>query len=251
MKRIAVVMPFRRNPNRGDRVAQLCVASWLNDPLVDALILVDGSAEPLETSASEKMIHIHCPYDGDFNLSFMRNVGVRRACDDGFFFVQIMDTDIFPQSSKYLQNCIKKISSVDMIRPYVVNSDQSAEDFEEDSFAEFLNPNLETLKIKRHSYSTMFMRVKVPLRINGWDQEYKIWGAEDDDFLARATKSGFKAGTLTDPCLIHSHHNKDTADLAKNKTDQYNKNLKRFQKTMRGELPIKRGSDNWGLELHP
>jgi hypothetical protein len=151
MNRIAVVIPFRRNPNREDRVPKLCVKAWLADRLVDAVIFVDGSPERLELESSDKLIQIHVPYDGNFNLSFMRNVGVRRASEEGFIFAQIMDSDIFPQSANYLKLCLRGMQRVDMLKPFVLNAPGPVPDFfgiDDEAYRAFLKPDLAKCKRK-------------------------------------------------------------------------------------------------------
>lgn len=245
--KIAVVIPFRKNPNRSDEVPKLCVEAWLKEPLISSVIFVDGSTEKLELN-HDNLIHLHVPYDGNFNLSFMRNVGVRHAVDNGFQFVQIMDSDIFPQDGNYVAKCLDLMDRVDMLRPYVVNSPVAVTDVERESF---LKPNLAKCKRKVFSYSTMFMKTAVPKRIHGWDEAYQIWGAEDDDFLVRASRSGYRVGNIKAPMLIHSHHESDTCKKAKQETDQYQKNYDRFKKTRAGLLPNIRMPDNWGLHHKP
>jgi hypothetical protein len=251
MNRVAVIIPFRVNPNREDRVPRLCVKAWASEPLVDAVIFVDGSPKPLELEPSGKVIQIHVPYDGNFNLPFMRNVGVRRASDEGFIFVQIMDSDIFPpESSEYFKMSLREMQRVDMLKPFVINSYRSVPDFatnEDEGYRDFLKPDVRKCKRKVFSYSTMFMKVAVPRKIHGWDEAYEVWGAEDDDFLVRASRAGFRNVNLNRPALIHSHHTKDTCDLAKKQTDQYQKNYNRFKTTVAGKLPQLRMPKDWGL----
>jgi len=217
-------------------------------PRVSAVILVDGSEEKLLVDEASQLHHLHVPYDGNFNLSFMRNIGVRKAADLGFEFVQIMDSDIFPENTAYIEACLSAMSKVDMVKPYVVNSPVAVTDVEYDKFTK---PNLAKCKRKVFSYSTMFMRISAPKKIHGWDEAYQIWGAEDDDFLVRASRTGFRSGNMKSPLLVHSHHLSDTCNKAKKETDQYDKNFARFKKTRAGLLPNIRMPDDWGLHLKP
>ena len=126
---VALILPFRHNPNRDSNVPKLCVKAWLEQPMISKVIFVDGSAEKLDLEEHEKIIHIHVPYEGYFNLSFMRNVGARRAVDLGIKYLQIMDCDIFPQTLGYIKACITQLKNADMIRPYVLNSPISVPNF--------------------------------------------------------------------------------------------------------------------------
>jgi GT2 family glycosyltransferase len=78
-----------------------------------------------------------------------------------------------------------------------------------------------------------------------------VWGAEDDDFLVRASRAGFRAAQLPSPALIHSYHTSDTCDLAKKQSDQYQKNYSRFKQTVAGKLPQIRMPYDWGLHSSP
>ena len=246
--KIAVVIPFRKNSNRSEEVPKLCVEHWLQQPMVSSVVFVDGSDDKLEI-AHDRLVHLHVPYDGNFNLSFMRNVGVRKAIDMGFDFVQIMDSDIFSQTDNYIHSCVMLMNrGLDMLRPFVINSPVAINDTDWEKFA---NPELEKCKRKVYSYSTMFMRTAVPKSIHGWDEAYQIWGAEDDDFLVRASRGGYRVGNIERPWLIHSHHESDTCKKAKQETDQYQKNYDRFKKTRAGVLPNIRMPDNWGLHPKP
>jgi GT2 family glycosyltransferase len=255
MKRICVVIPYKYNPNRRERVARLCVKAWAEEPMVDHVFVVDASPKMvLDLHKSEKVTKIMVPYEGNFNLPFLRNVGVRKAVDQGYLYAQIMDSDIFPQSQDYLKKCLRSMQRVQMVRPFVVNSPSAVPNFETTSeleYQKFLKPDLSKCNRKVFSYSTMFMNLQVPRKIHGWDEAYEVWGAEDDDFLVRASRAGFRVTNLDGPMLVHSHHESDTCDLAKKKSDQYQKNYNRFRMTVAGKLPQIRMPHDWGLCKKP
>jgi len=249
----AVVMPYRGSSTRTSRVVELCVSAWLEMPLVSSVILVDSSNTPLSFD-NEKIDVIHRPYSGKFNLAFMRNVGLRHAIDSGIEHVQIMDTDIFPSSDLYSKKCLGLMTLCDMVKPYVLNSPSEVPDrmsFKDKQYQGFLNVDLDKCKRKVFSYSTIFMKTKIAAVLHGHDEAYETWGSEDDDFMIRAQRAGFKVRQLPKPELIHSWHEEDTKIEAKNNTDQYDKNYKRFKLTMAGKLPQIRMPEDWGLCSQP
>jgi GT2 family glycosyltransferase len=146
------------------------------------------------------------------------------------------------------------MQKVDMVKPFVVNSPDSVPEFfstNDQGYRAFLKPDLSKCKRKVFSYSTMFMKLAAPKRIHGWDETYEVWGAEDDDFLVRASRAGYKAINLNGPVLVHSDHESDTCDLAKKKSNQYEKNYARFRMTVAGKLPQIRMPYDWGLHKVP
>lgn len=248
MEEVAIVLPYRFNPLRDSYVLPLCLQAWSRlQP--GAIILVDSSEEKVQLPKIDNLVHLYRPYEGPFNLSFMRNVGGRYAADNGFKFVQMMDADIFPASNNYLEACIAMMDKFHMLRPLVINSPDKIPNFnalQYNKYLDFLNVDITKAPRKTYSYSTMFQNIEVLKRIHGWDEAFKMWGAEDDDYLHRATQAGFKAGSLAGQKLIHSHHVGDTAKKSR-EGPYYQENFNRWRQGMAGQLPIVRMPEDWGL----
>lgn len=250
---LAVILTYRFNPNRNPNVAPLCAKAWASlNP--GAVYFVDGSLEKTTLPEMENLHMIHVPYEGNFNLSFMRNVGARAACDAGYKYIQIMDCDIFPSNPKFLEAALGYLRSQnkDSLRPLVINAPHEIQSFEktfDSSYQDFLNFDHDKSPRKSYSYSIMLHKSSILYALNGFDEAYQVWGAEDDDFLLRLKRAGFMSSCLPGHKLIHSAHDNDTVRLAKDATDQYQKNLTRFRRAQAGEMPLKRMSDDWGL--HP
>lgn len=246
MSKIALVIPYRKTPNRDEAILHYCIKAWskLNP---DEIILVDSSEKKVEIDG---VTHLYRPYKGKFNLSFMRNVGMRYALDNGFDYVQIMDNDIFPKYNTYFENCLKLMPDYDIVFPLVANSPKTIPSLDNDPYKEFLNINLNEVKIKRYSYSTTFQKIQVPQKLHGYDEAFELWGAEDDDYRVRSRRQGFKSCRLPNEVLIHSWHHGDTAKKSR-KTKQYDRNVERFKKTTAGLLPDVRMPDDWGLHPEP
>lgn len=247
-------MPYRSSPARKEIVPKLAVKAWLEMTSPDILIFVDGSVEKIDLPKDKRILHIHVPYEGNFNLSFMRNVGMRKAIDLGYPYIQIMDSDIFPTSDKYFENCISLTNKADMLRPFVANSLHSIVDFEsinDKVYSDFINLDMSIVKTKRFSYSTTFQKAEICKKLHGYDEKFQLWGAEDDDYLARVKQAKFKVLGLPNSLLVHSWHEPDTAIKAKKQTKHYQKNYDRWKQTLAGKLPIVRMPNDWGLHSKP
>lgn len=256
MGQIAVVIGYRRAPTRDVAVLARCVAVWLACPGVGRCYVVDASPEPAPLAAHRRLARLHVPHSGPFNLAFLRNVGVRRALDDGFRYAQIMDADIFPSAADVVARCFEQLGGRHLLMPRVVDAPltapalDAADPWADAAFTAFLaSPDGAGRDV--HSYSTVFVDLAVPRRLRGWDEGYQVWGAEDDDFLWRARLAGFAVGTLDAPRLVHAWHPPATEQHAKRASDHYARNVYRYRSTQLGLLPVVRMPADWGRWGHP
>jgi GT2 family glycosyltransferase len=255
---IALVIPFRSNPNREDRVLRRCLRAWAAQAHRPAVIvLADGSPQPVETEDSENLVHLHVPYAGPFNAGFLRNVGLRRAVDLGFAYVQLMDADLFPASPHYLTACLQLIRHFDLILPYAADVPVPVPDFTSPadaayrSFVAAARSDPAPGERRFFSYALLFMRAVVPRALHGFDEAYQVWGGEDDDYLVRALQAGFRASRLHAGALVHARHVQDTVIEAKLGTGHYRANLERLARAKAGLLPLRRMPADWGLAPQP
>lgn len=234
-----VLIPYRAAKGRDPRVLLRSLEAWGQQTQT---VLIDGSLEPIEVPAG--IVSIHCPYEGPFNLSFHRNVGIRWAEKEGFEYVHTMDGDIFPPDKyldfalRYLQQC-----QADILEPYVVNSNDEVPDSTEE-YSAFLKPDLSQLKTKRHSYSCVLMRTEVPLKIKGYLENFQHYGCEDDEFKLRANRAGFCSIQIPGLPLVHSYHKRDDR-----KGDYYKRNFQLLKEIRAGrkiDIP-----DDWGRKNKP
>ena len=252
---ISVVIPYKHNTNRPEDTLRLCIKSWLEqEKKPDYVIVADGSLTPIDlTSFGEHVIHKHVPFKGDFNLSFLRNVGIRAAIDAGSEHVQIMDNDIFPQSKDHLAICLDLMKATDIVMPFVANSETRVPLFEstgDKSYIDFVNQELKKIKVQRFSYSTMFLKLSVPIATNGFCELFEKWGGEDDAFIHMALRMGFKAKKMKSPLLMHSYHEQDTQKSAKS-GDSYQRNLDLLRKVRSGKITPHDLNTDWGMKESP
>lgn len=254
---VAIIIGYRHAPARDPAVVTRCAAAWLACPEVARCYVVDGSATPVPLFADRRLRRVSVPYDGPFNLPFLRNVGARRAIDDGFRFAQIMDADIFPSAPTYLGRCLAAIADGHLLMPRVIDAPVAAppiapgaDPWGDPAFCRFL-ASLDGAGRDVLSYSTVFLDLAVPQRLRGWDERYQVWGAEDDDFLWRARAAGFVDRALPEPPLIHAWHPPHSEQQAKQQTAHYARNLHRFRSAQLGLLPLVRMPADWGRWGHP
>lgn len=254
---IAVVIGYRHAPARDPAALAGCVTAWLACPGVGRCYVVDGSDAPVALAPHRRLRRIRVPFDGPFNLSFLRNVGARRAIDDGFRFAQMMDADIFPSARSFVGHCLEAIAGCHLLMPRVVDAPLPAppmptglDPWRDEAFRRFLrSPDGAGRDV--WSYSTVFLDLDVPRRLHGWDERYQVWGAEDDDFLLRARAAGFVDRPLEGPPLVHAWHPPHGERRAKQLTAHYAHNLHRLRTTRLGLLPIVRMPADWGRWGHP
>lgn len=251
--KLALAFPYRENPNRPDVVLLKSLRAWMEQDRADLIILVDGSRKKTNLPDINILNHIHIPYDGPFNLSFMRNVGARAAIEGDCELIHMMDSDIFPKKG-YLNKVVDFMEEVDIVQPYVINSSKSISGFEKTSdktYLDFINLVNAKKQSSRHSTSTILQRVSVVKELNGYDEAYEVWGGEDDDYCRRAQQAGFKISKYKEESLIHSWHIQDTKNKAKGAVGAHARNRMRYVATVKGKLPIKRMPDDWGLSVRP
>jgi GT2 family glycosyltransferase len=250
---VGLVFAYRHNPNRNVDVCISSLRSWKNlNP--DKIYFVDGTYGPTVELPEdlEDIQHIKVPYDGDFNLSFLRNVGMRRCIEDGLQYVQLMDTDLFPATIDYFEEC-KRLAEqgFDFIMPFVVDSPREFPDdatFGTDEYQSFISVNPSYTARSVHSYSTTFQKIDVCKKLRGFDEKYSVWGGEDDDYHYRVITAGCKIARLPvgQHFLVHSFHVRDTHKRA-HANGAYSNNIKRLNLTRAGKLPLVRNSEKWGL----
>jgi glycosyltransferase involved in cell wall biosynthesis len=249
---VGLVFAYRHNPNRNVDVCISSIRAWKHlQP--EKIYFVDGTVgDTISLPDDLKDVqHIKVPYDGDFNLSFLRNVGMRKCIEDGIRYIQLMDADVFPSRIDYFEECSRLAEQgFDFIMPFRLESPREFPDdaaFGTDEYRSFISINPTYTSNSVHSYSTTFQKIDVCKKLRGFDEKYSVWGGEDDDYYFRVIAAGYKIARLPmdQHFIVHSFHIRDTHKKA-HASGAYANNVKRLNLTRVGKLPLVRNNEQWG-----
>lgn len=192
-------------------------------------------------------------YDGEFNLSFMINYGIRHGLEkSGAKYVQLIGNDCYPSSQDYLKTVLSFMKDYDLVVPRTVRVSEKHKLSCFENYREFVeNHDVDDEQI---SNGLIFVKREVFFKLHGYDETYMLWGREDDDFVIRAKQAGFKVKVLEDPYIIHDYHDpiytrKDFQSEYVQENLQINLMLRRM--TIGKKLPIQRMPADWGLIDQP
>ncbi len=174
------------------------------------------------------------------------NIGLRLVETD-YVFIADIDIIFHPQFIEVLASLKNPVTNVYFQIGYLGKEEsQSVKVFEEYTIL--------SKSIKEGQGLSLFS-MKSLLKVNGFDEFFHFWGAEDEDVHSRLQKAGFHSRFYnTDILLLHQWH-KSFESLDKNKlsvepmlSDVFSLNKQKLRFSQRNNI-VKVNFENWGKKI--
>lgn len=181
--------------------------------------------------------HVYTKTADLWNISRARNIGIRNAQAD---FIMTTDVDcVF--ASDFIETVLRHAAKDKMVHCRISDLPQDYDGSLENSLwmnkISFLRPNF------AYGGCQVFPK-EWALKVRGFDEAYKIWGADDTDFYLRGTQDGMESVWIErETSFFHQWH--ETENNEKNRP-QINENRIRLKLTEMGKLPVARNDAGWG-----
>lgn len=213
--RLSLITPYR------DRLPHLetQLAWWQQFSCKDAVewIVVDLTAEPSAALArrlrERSAQYLSMPCDGPFHKTRALNLGLAHACGK---LIAAFDVDLIPLHTTLMNHCeLSELSPSLLVTGYRLMAQAETvaiEELEAVAEAATLGPEDQPsalrkylLKGERFGVMPLFWRDRLQA-IQGWDEAYVGWGAEDQDLIERYLADGRSLCRCPDLTYLHLNH---------------------------------------------
>lgn len=165
---ISLIVPVM---NRSDRVIP-CLETWINHPQIDEILIVDwSSTNPIKTDPDLTPITNH------------HKTKIVRVNDEKSFISMSFSLNVALNHAKY-DHILKCDIDYKLINPELINIFQREQD--KNHFYCGTIPN----KWDFHGFS--FFKKENAIKINGYNEKFRGWGWDDEDFYRRLEKIGLE-----------------------------------------------------------
>ena len=165
---ISLIVPVM---NRSDRVIP-CLETWINHPQIDEILIVDwSSTNPIKTDPDLTSITNH------------HKTKIVRVNDEKSFVSMSFSLNVALNHAKY-DHILKCDIDYKLINPELINIFQREQD--KNHFYCGTIPN----KWDFHGFS--FFKKENAIKINGYNEKFRGWGWDDEDFYRRLEKIGLE-----------------------------------------------------------
>jgi predicted glycosyltransferase involved in capsule biosynthesis len=247
---ITLVLTYR---NRDLRTVKRCLDS-LNQQSLDLfqVVLVDYGSEAIFANPLKELIKgynfiqlVSCPVQGQlWNKSRAINIALQQ-CNSPYFFVA--DVDMLFRKDFIAQ--LSQLKSLDEVIYFKVGFLSKEESEKECDFEAY---NVKHYSTEEATGMSLFP-TEVLKRINGYDEFYHGWGAEDTDVHVRFINSGFKVRFYeSEALMLHQWHLKGYR--TKNSTAPFHDSLEKINQCYLKEtrdLGISKVNNNFGWGISP
>lgn len=247
---ITLVLTYR---NRDLRIVKKCLDSLNQQSLhLFHVVLVDYGSEAVFANPLKELVKgydfiqlLSCPVEGQlWNKSRAINIALQQ-CNSPYFFVA--DIDMLFRKDFIAQ--LSQLKSPDEVIYFKVGF-LSKEESEKECF-------FEAYKVKHYSTEEATGMTLYPTdilkKINGYDEFYHGWGAEDTDVHVRFINSGFKVRFYeSDVLMLHLWHPK--VYRTKNSTAPFHNSLEKINQCYLKQtqnLGISKVNNNFGWGISP
>jgi len=184
-----------------------------------------------------KARHIYTKTGGCWNINRARNIGIRKARTP-----YVMTTDVDCVFAPDFVKTVLEIASPEKILHCRVSDLPKSYRGRIDDFAEM--KHVSTLR-PPYCYGGCQVVAKTwAVKVHGFDEEYILWGADDEDFYERAIQDGLKNVWIEDKTsFYHQWHSQDNRE---ENPEQLSVNRMRLRMTKKGRLPVIRNPFGWG-----
>jgi DNA-binding protein Fis len=247
---ITLVLTYR---NRDLRIVKKCLDSLnLQSLHLFHVVLVDYGSEAVFANPLKELVKdydfiqlISCPVEGQlWNKSRAINIALQQ-CNSPYFFVA--DIDMLFRKDFIAQ--LSQLKSLDEVLYFKVGFLSKEESEKECVF--------EAYKVKHYSNEEATGMTLYPTdilkRINGYDEFYHGWGAEDTDVHVRCINSGFNVRFYeSEVLMMHQWHPK--AYRTKNSTAPFHNSLEKINQCYLNQtrnLGISKVNIDFGWGIYP
>lgn len=207
----------------------------------DQIILVeDGNDGKTESICRDAGIEYYCRRNRvEVNIPVPWNIGIRRATGD---ILILQNAEIFYEDSDAIEKIVAPVIANPLITSVPkVRSITKTGEFE----TWYIHPDKPRTNAALPIINfCQALRLEWAVKIGGFDEEYKNYGLDDDDFQNRLWAQGVRH-TYIDTIVTHQWHEHDRYDVP-----QYNRNETRYNFTYArvkaGEQVIANVGKEWG-----
>ncbi len=238
------------NRNRSLRIVKKCLDSLRNQSINDfKCIIVDYGSDKDYIADFQKVIvtfpgisFINCPVSGQlWNKSRAINIALKQ-CDTPYFLVGDIDLMFHPN---FLKIATENTSENVLYFKYgFLSADESLE------VKNFKDYKIDFEGNEGVTGTTLF-QTKILKKVNGYDEFYHGWGAEDTDIHMRLKSLGVEVNFYDENILVkHQWHPK--AYRSKRSTSPFHSNLERvnhnyMQMTINSKITVANSNLDWGI----
>jgi GT2 family glycosyltransferase len=246
-KLLTVVIPLRNTAEKHRDLDRLksCLASLRAQTMTPGKIDIvvsdlDSDAEFKKQHEAictkYKARHIYTETSDVWNISRARNVGIRAALAD---YVMMTDVDcIF--APNFVETVIRHVGKNKIVNCRISDLPQDYDG----TYSSFLwMATISTLRPPYGLGGCQAFPKAWAMRVGGYDEEYREWGADDTDFQVRAERDGLKPAWIErETSFFHIWH---PSEKEVNRA-QTNENRIRLKLSEMEKLPIERNPNGWG-----
>lgn len=200
-KTVSVVIPWRETPSRVELFNYLI--GWYSNNFPSFKIVLSDSEH--ET----------------FNLAASRNIGIKRAFDDGSDIVICSDSDVFVSKDSIVKSILNAIDTNNITIPY-----KELRKITKDGTDRFLQNDAQSFDMLERKASVPYLVENEPQRLSpcagiliitknlfsefgGFDESYSGWGVEDVDYHKRYLDKYGRLFDYIDGSIISLYHSKE------------------------------------------
>jgi glycosyltransferase involved in cell wall biosynthesis len=179
---ISLIVPVM---NRSDRVIP-CLETWINQPQINEILIVDWSSTvPIKTDPDLTPITNH------------NKTKIVRVNDEKSFISMSFSLNVALNYAKY-DHILKCDIDYKLINPELLNMFQIDEN----------NFYCGTVRNKWDFHGFSFFKKEDAIKINGYNEKFRGWGWDDEDFYRRLEKIGLERIIIMeiDDFLYHIPH---------------------------------------------
>jgi glycosyltransferase involved in cell wall biosynthesis len=179
---ISLIVPVM---NRSDRVIP-CLETWINQPQINEILIVDWSSTvPIKTDPDLTPITNH------------NKTKIVRVNDEKSFMSMSFSLNVALNYAKY-DHILKCDIDYKLINPELLNMFQIDEN----------NFYCGTVRNKWDFHGFSFFKKEDAIKINGYNEKFRGWGWDDEDFYRRLEKIGLERIIIMeiDDFLYHIPH---------------------------------------------
>src|SRR4030042_1622997 len=196
-------------------------------PQADKIYILNASQENIDIIDNDKMVYIYKPYHGCFNKSILLNYVLNHYLQD-YEYLFMSDVDLV-----YPNFYIKSLKSHIKDKPIRVIPRNIAMQIEYYS-SHYNDLKIIADKFKQHitgeGHGIGLMHIPSLLKIQGWNEKFTGWGAEDQEVNLRLNKLGNQIIFDKSLCHIHLWHFPINREYQESNQKVFNESLLKIAK---------------------
>lgn len=245
---ITVIIPLRNTESHHRDLGRLenCLLSLTKQSIpanrID-IIVSDLDSDPQFQGQHQEICkrlgarYVYTQTGDSWNISRARNVGIKNARAD---FIMTTDVDcVF--APDFIEIVLRHMAKDKMVHCRISDLPQD----HDGQLDNFLWMNKVSILRPAFAYGgcQVFSR-EWAFKVRGFDEAYKVWGADDTDFYLRGVQDGLKSVWIErETSFFHQWHQSENNPVNR---PQINENRIRLKLVEMGKFPIVRNDSGWG-----